>query len=535
MARGSAIRVVAAVAACAALLPVAACGDKEATVDENGKPIVNIMVRRNVTDNPLSETQYSKDLEAACDCTIKWTEVQDSAWDQQKSAKMAAGEFPDIGLSLFSMTDAAKYSTYFEDLKPHLKKMPNVQAFFKAQPGAKKYVEAGDTIPELPSDRGKGYEVSGTHMFINKTWLDKLGLQVPTTWDELETVLKAFKTEDPNGNGKADEVPMNIRSLNFGLWSPLTLMNSEGVVTSFMGGGASEQGYYVDNGEVKSYMTSDALKDVLSYLHELMSQGLIPKDVLTRDGSQYSAQTVSDGKTAITGVSFGWSNFSEFGDALGDQYITLPPLKKDASTPDSEVKWDYSQDAARWAYAGSGVSVSSKAANKDAIWKILNAMYSEELSVAGYFGSIPDIVTNDGNHQYTIDADKAYAEYPDTRAVALQDRFGGWIRDDVTMVNDFNAEQVTDSDLAVRDARANVDPVMDVVPIYVRPSTDDMDTLQNNNTALFNYANNQYAKWVQKGGIENEWDDYLKKIQEPSLGLDQNIKIWQKWYDKYTK
>ncbi len=35
---------------------------------------------------------------------------------------------------------------------------------------------------------------------------------------------------------------MNIRSLGFGLWSPLALMNSEGVVTSFMGGGASGPG-----------------------------------------------------------------------------------------------------------------------------------------------------------------------------------------------------------------------------------------------------------------------------------------------------
>ena len=57
------------------------------------------------------DTQYTKDLEAACDCTIKWQEVSDNAWGQQKSAKMAAGEFPDIGLSLFSMVDAAKYST----------------------------------------------------------------------------------------------------------------------------------------------------------------------------------------------------------------------------------------------------------------------------------------------------------------------------------------------------------------------------------------------------------------------------------------
>ena len=36
-------------------------------------------------------------------------------------------------------------------------------------------------------------------------------------------------------------------------------------------------------------------------------------------------------------------------------------------------------------------------------------MYGEKLSVAGFFGSIPDIVSDDGDHQYTIDKKKAYA------------------------------------------------------------------------------------------------------------------------------
>lgn len=38
-----------------------------------------------------------------------------------------------------------------------------------------------------------------------------------------------------------------------------------------------------------------------------------------------------------------------------------------------------------------------------------------------------------------------------------------------------------------------------------------------------------------EGGIDKEWDAYVKKVSEPTLGLDANIKIWQKWYDKYTK
>ena len=323
---------------------------------------------------------------------------------------------------------------------------------------------------------------------------------------------------------------MNIRGLGFGLWSPLTLMNSTGLTTSFMGASASGQGYYVKNGKVASYLTSPELKDTISYLHSLMAEGLIPKDALTRDASKYNSQTISDGKTAISGVTFGWSNYSEFGDKLADQYITLPPLKQKASDPDSQVKWDYSQPAAEYAYV---LSLNPKTANKDAALKLINAMYSEKLSVSGFYGSIPDIVTDNGNHTYTIDKAKAYAEYPDTRAVALQDRFAGWIPDNVTIVNDTNAEQVTASDQAVRETiKKNVDPVKDVIPIWVHPDSEDMDTLSNNNTAIFNYTDNQLAKWVQKGGIDSEWSDYLKKVKEPTLGLDTNIKIWQKYYDK---
>ena len=41
---------------------------------------------------------------------------------------------------------------------------------------------------------------------IRQDWLDKLGLSMPTTVDEWYNVLKAFRA-DPNGNGKADEIP----------------------------------------------------------------------------------------------------------------------------------------------------------------------------------------------------------------------------------------------------------------------------------------------------------------------------------------
>ena len=529
--RGMKTAVAAAVAA-AMTMPLTACGGQEqATVDENGKPIVRIMVRRNVTDNPIEDMGYDAELEAACDCTIEWSEVDDNSWGQQKAPRMAAGEFPDIGLTLYDYTDISRFYSEFLDLAPYLDQMPNVKKFFEDRPVALKMAQDGDKIYNIPSDRGKGYRVSATHMFINKTWLDNLGLEVPTTWDELEDVLEAFKTEDPNGNGEADEVPMNIRSLGFGLWSALVLLNSTGIATSFMGASASSQGFYVEDGKVKSYYTSENLKDVMTFLHELVEKGLIPKDSLTRDASQYDAQTIGDGETAATGVSIGWSTNSEYGQ-LADQYITLPPLKQDASMPDSEVKWDYSADATEFAYS---VTVSPDAPNLDAVLKVIDAMYGERLSVEGYFGSIPAVVSDDGDHQYTINPDVAYAEYTDTRAVALQDRFGGYIPDDVTMINDTNAEYVTASDEACKEALANVDPTGDVIPIYVRPDSSDMETLQNNNTSIGNYANNMIAQWFQNGGIDEQWDEYVAKLNTPSLGLQDNIDIWQKYYDEAVK
>ena len=48
-----------------------------------------------------------------------------------------------------------------------------------------------------------------TGLAVRQDWLDKLGLKTPTTLDEWRTMLTAFKQRDPNGNGKADEIPLS--------------------------------------------------------------------------------------------------------------------------------------------------------------------------------------------------------------------------------------------------------------------------------------------------------------------------------------
>jgi putative aldouronate transport system substrate-binding protein len=86
---------------------------------------------------------------------------------------------------------------------------PNIAAYYAQRPDIEAAVKAADGqmyyIPYLPDGKyGRAY-------WIRTDWLDALGLDVPQTVEEYENVLRALKTQDPNGNGLADEVPFFAR------------------------------------------------------------------------------------------------------------------------------------------------------------------------------------------------------------------------------------------------------------------------------------------------------------------------------------
>ena len=518
----------AVVCAVALLGSLSACGDKEPTTTADGKPIVSVLIVKRPSTDKIANMQWAKDLEADCDCKIEWQEVSEDAWAQQKNATLAAGKLADVSLHAFGVPDAAQYPSMFEDLSKDLDKMPNVKQFFKEKPDAQKLT----TDPEghmyaLPSSRGKSYSGSGQNMMINKAWLDKLGLQVPTTWDELENVLKAFKTQDPNGNGQADEIPMNIRKLDsyFTYYSPMLLLNSTGIVTGF-NKGASPTGFYAKNGVVKSFLTSDEYKEVVKYYHKLISEGLIPADWATKTFDACDTDQLSDGKTAKTGVSFGWSQDASFG-TLKDQYIPIPVPSAPGVSPDKTV-WDGSSSE----FDAAGPAVSARAANKDATLKLLNLMYSEKYSVQQFYGSFGKTVTKTGEHEYTVDNDKLIEMRKKNTSPSLSYP-AGWIPDEVTIKGDAGSDALYQASKVYEKQRSNFDPVKDYIPDYVNPDADDNTTLASNYNQISNVAMQKTATWMSKGGIDEEWDAYCKQLD--SLGLQENVKIWQKWYDIYTK
>lgn len=85
----------------------AGCSGSDSATDENGNPIVTIMVVKNSNQTPMSEMTWAQELEEDCDCTIEWQEVSDDQWGQQKSATLASGDLADLNIRAFNPDDVA--------------------------------------------------------------------------------------------------------------------------------------------------------------------------------------------------------------------------------------------------------------------------------------------------------------------------------------------------------------------------------------------------------------------------------------------
>lgn len=134
-------------------------------------------------------------------------------------------------------------------------------------------------------------------MWINQTWLDTLGLEVPTTTEEYYQVLKAFAEQDPNGNGKADEIALTGCTDGWGCNAVVYLMNS----FVFYGDDVVNGGLSLsdDGTEVIAPFATDGWRAGLEYMNKLCSEGLLSPSIFTQDNKQFTA--ILSAEEQITG------------------------------------------------------------------------------------------------------------------------------------------------------------------------------------------------------------------------------------------
>lgn len=210
-------------------------------------------------------------------------------------------------------------------------------------------------------------------MWMNEGWLKNLGLQIPRTTDELINVLEAFKKNDPNRNGKQDELPMISCEESYYLQSYNFLLNA------FIYNNPLNGRVYVDEKNNLIYaFQKDDFRQGLLYCNTLFQRDLLA-DTCFYYSEKQLRELVNDPKDLVgcfTSKSISDVIYSNCPDILAN-YIQVPPLigpngQQNAVKVDSEPKI--------------GGYIPENSMHKKEAFEIMDLMLSSEASLIAEFG-----------------------------------------------------------------------------------------------------------------------------------------------------
>ena len=487
------------------------------------------IISKHPLTKPLAEMEWLQKAEDAAGVDIEWQEIT-ADWGQKKGTMLASGDTPDlfVGPNVITDADFAQFQGLFQDLTGLLDQAPNVQEMFASKPETKIIATQPDgKIYGLPKYQ-RFWPASATRQYINQTWLDNLGLAMPTTWDELYDVLVAFKEKDANGNGDPnDEIPMDWPGGIGGFFNPAVLLGGLGITLS----DGSGQGYFVEDGKVKNFLTDERYEKMVIFLNKLYKAGLINPEVFTHDYSKFQSVARGEGDKAKVGFTWGWVASDRFGEQLAPQYTSMSPLKESAGFS-GKLSWSY--DFSTLNYGVNQIVMSAKTKNKEAAMRFINELYKQEVSMQVLFGSLGTNIKDNGDGSYSVlpPADSKMDPGTWKWTSTWADNGPMYIADSLNLTLGKDMQEVLVQSEPLKDA-LSVDTEKDVFPgMFIKYTTADNNAMSLSNTNVMNLANTNFAKWVTKGGVEAQWDEYVK--QSKKAGLDQNIEIMQKYYDDYV-
>jgi putative aldouronate transport system substrate-binding protein len=277
----------------------------------------------------VNNSPYWQMVEKETGIHIEWDVYQGDEVVQKKNLMFASGSYPDLMLLVTNTDDEERYGVGEKVIIPvdeyiNDQYMPTYYNLIKNYPDLVKQTKATD---------GKTYgvynaviyfnEMGNNHIAMQKKWLDKLGLQPPKTTAEFENVLRAFKTGDPNGNGRADELPF---ALNFveqasDLWSFFGVLNNPNHLA-------------LENNKV-SFPALDAprYREAVEWISKLYREGLIDPEMLT-DSIATTWAKVKQGNAGVF-MAYRWHYMQYSYEGIWDDYMVLLP----PAAPNAQPVW----------------------------------------------------------------------------------------------------------------------------------------------------------------------------------------------------
>ncbi len=449
---------------------------------------------------------------------------------------LASGDYPKlIYKSWYSMLEVVDYGELgiFVPLEDYIAKYaPNVTAAFEENANLKAAVYAPDGhIYMMPFWEECYHCEMAMKMWINTDWLEAVGMEMPTTTEEFEKVLIAFRDKDPNGNGQKDEIPLTgfIQSWNGDPWA--FLMNSFTYNT-----GTGSDYTYIEGDKVAFAPIQPEWKEGLKYIRSLFEQGLYDPQAFTQSADQF--KNLALGEDEVVGVYAAghlgmgadpWVNLER-----ANKYEPVPPLKGPAGA----------QLTAYWPNRGmdGSYAITNKATEEEAIafMKLLDWHYSQEGSVSAWYGPIEEGWTwakaEDGG--LGIDGSPAIWKVLESGSADIATDltwnpifympaklFLGWESSQDIYTTDGYERRLY---LATKDYYEPYKP--EQIPpggMYMTP--EDSDTYSKLVVSIQSQVETNTAAFITgEKDIDKEWDAYVAGFED--LQLDEYLAVLQKYY-----
>ena len=499
---------IASLLAASMLFSFGGCGKKETTADNGEAPTIRIFIEDRAEAPINTDMPVIQELMKKANVKIEFELAPSSDSSERFNLVMADSDnLPDV--IVYKPDTLFKYTEAFEPLDELIKKdVPNLQKLIDDDKEIRKFITGIDgsiyVLPMLSAEK-----VSQVY-FARQDWIDKLGIKQPESTDDFYNMLKAIKTGDPNGNGKADEVPFVTRSGKSGLMP---------IVEAF---GIKEE-FFVDNNKIAYGATDPRMKDALTYLNKLYSEGLIDQEYLTVDLKQWQAKITNE----TAGVTFDWlSRIDQFNTTM--QSINKNALFKAIIPPAADgVKPGISYQLTKVRDNGAA-AISKSSKNKDAIMRLFNYIYSDEGTMLVNFG-IKDkhyYLDSDGIPHHNDDI------LNDSENSAQTILWSYGINLDWPCKQDKNHERQFVSDIA-NEARELYDPYIKEAFPKLRFTEEEQSQLDALMGDIKTYKDESMNAFITGAKNISEFDAVAGQLKK--MGMDKVLDIYNKAYKRYNK
>ncbi|WP_066191421.1 extracellular solute-binding protein [Gracilibacillus timonensis] len=459
-------------------------------------------------------------LEEETGVHIDWKNYTGESFAEQRNLAVASGDLPDAimntAYSDYELLDLANDEAIVpvEDLIDQY--MPNLQAVLEEAPEYRAMMTAPDGhiyafpwIEELGSGKESIHSLDATG-WINVKWLEELGLDMPSTTEELKEALVAFKENDMAGNGET--IPLSF------------IISHGGEDVSFLfspfGEGENWDHTVVTNDdEVLFTSAQEGYKDAINYLNELYELDLIDVEAFEQDWNSY----VAKGKEGRYGLYFTWDKANISG---MEDYELLPPLEG----PDGRKHVARSNGMG---FDRSKMVITSANENLELTAKWIDKLYEPLQSVQNNWGTYGD---EEKQNIFEYDENEEMLKHlplEGTAPVELREETS--ISGPLAVLDSYYDNVTTMPDDAawrLEQLHETLVPYMNNDNIYppVFMSLDELDQRSEIEADLFPYVERKKAEWITNGMADEEWEEYLAELDR--LGYQDWLQIKQDAYDR---